>query len=178
MSVKKDTNTRTFDITSECVLLTSALVTPMTKEQVLTNACRLCGSKLVGCAVGEESYTNGKKHVHIWIRTSTKVKWNMKQLDSIANKHGHYLPVREHLGKALAYTVKDNNYVYHGRPSFREYLREQVYLHTKNLATELGFLGGFNDVHTTLAGRIIPMNLKAEKKATQVKALIHASENS
>lgn len=103
----------------------------MTKELVLRNVCELAGRSLYGCAVGLEAYDDPKKqyaeHFHIYIQTTRKFKWGLNDLDSIAGTHGHYKPVRLTPGKALAYTVKDNNYVKHGCAEFELFFKNSIF---------------------------------------------------
>lgn len=116
----------------ECVLLTYKDV-GLGKDKILSNAIAVAPPLYFGIVVSEEKYQNGTHHFHVFMLFGSPKTFNMKQLDSIGGTHGHYMPINKTPKRALAYVVKDGNYVFSmAQGGFEEYIQSAIDTWTTN----------------------------------------------
>jgi len=125
-----------------------------------------------GIAVSEEKYKNGNKHFHVWIQANSRTKFTMAELDKIGSIHGHYQEVKTTPKKALAYILKDGQYVLSGgQGGFTEFAEDAVKTYTGQNTVDgilkrldepdmgirgINFKRSASDIHTEPKGGSMP----------------------
>lgn len=118
---KKDNS---FSINCQAVMMTYPYEN-LTKELILG---RIVGRvlDLNGAVVAEEVSETGYRHFHVYADCTKKRIWTTEELDYFGGNHGHYQPVRRNLVQALAYCIKDGNFVKQGTHNFDSALKSAI----------------------------------------------------
>lgn len=104
----KESTGGNFDIADKLLLLTWPL-TELTKEQVYENIMATNDIKFL--AVAKEEHENGLDHIHAYVEFVRRRITTSLEMDAWGGKHGHYKRIDQTPLKALAYVVKDKNYI-------------------------------------------------------------------
>lgn len=103
-------NKQQFDINTNAVLMTFKDA-GLSKAAIIQNVLKVVENKGPMIAVGREPYKNNNGyHYHVWVLTTVKHRWTMKELDSVGGIHGNYKRITETPRKCLAYIVKDGDF--------------------------------------------------------------------
>lgn len=119
-----------FSIHCQAVMLTYPFQ-DLTKAEVLERIVSRVHD-LNGAVVGEEMSDTGYHHFHVYAECTSKRLWTMKELDYFGGLHGHYQPVRENYMTALAYCIKDGNFVKGGTQRFDSAVKEAIRLNCRD----------------------------------------------
>lgn len=148
---------KTFKLTARAVLLTYKDIGD-TKEDILARCNKT--PFIFGAVVAKELYRNGTAHFHVYIETLKPVEWTMQQLDAIGGVHGNYKPLNQTPKRALAYVIKNGDFVATEDPTFsNDYVQSALATYAYRTAEEI-ITAAFLDPQTKLKPKNFQVNVK------------------
>ena len=125
-----------FTIFNDVIMLTYPDVGQKPKD-ILTRIEKLNGFKggVVAFEIGDE----GHPHFHCWAQFHSHRVFTKEVLDVIGGIHGNYVPIRKTPFKALAYIIKDNNYIV--SEGFEEIVKNAIVKYSYGDMNNLEFFG-------------------------------------